>query len=160
MFGFSGRVRARDQRGAAVVEFALIGTLLMTLVLGIISYGFMLSFRQGMSQGAAEGARAVVVGNSSANQTTDAINAVNEALKAYGVSCSIPSGTTGTLTHAGSNAGTCSVSVAACLNDAGHQCVKVALAYNYRDHALIPTFPGLGIFLPGNLNYTANARVS
>jgi Flp pilus assembly protein TadG len=152
--------RARDQRGAAVVEFALIGTLLMTLVLGIISYGFMLSFRQGISQGAAEGARAAVVASLATSQKGDAVNAVNEALKSYGVTCSIPSGNTGTLTHAGSSAGTCSVTVAACPFDTAHQCVNVALTYNYRDHSLIPSFPGLDIFLPSNLNYTASARVS
>ena len=154
------RMHTRNQRGAAVVEFALIGTLLMTLVLGIISYGFMLSFRQGISQGAAEGARAAVVASVSTTRKSDAINAVNEALKAYGVTCSIPTGDTGTLKHAGVNAGTCSVKVAACPTDATHQCVNVALAYQYRDHSLIPSFPGLDIFLPNNLNYTASARVS
>jgi len=153
-------MRARDQRGAAVIEFALIGSLLMTLVLGIVSYGFMLSFRQGISQGAAEGARAAVVAAVATDQRPDAVNAINEALRSYGVTCAIPSGNSGTLTYGGNVAGSCSVAVAACPGATNHQCVNVALAYNYKDHSLIPSFPGLGVFLPTNLNYTASARVS
>ncbi len=49
---------ARRERGAAAVEFALVVPLLLTLVFGIISYGYLLSFRQSLSQAAAEGARA------------------------------------------------------------------------------------------------------
>ncbi len=154
--GFS----ARSQRGAAALEFALVGTVLMTLVMGILSYGFMLSFRQGISQGAAEGARAAVVAAVAADQRNDAVGAINEALQSYGVTCAIPSGSTGTLTYGGSSAGSCAVMVGVCPADPSHNCVQVALKYNYRDHSLIPSFPGLGVLLPTDLNYTASARVS
>jgi Flp pilus assembly protein TadG len=137
-----------------------LGSLLMTLVLGIISYGFMLSFRQGISQGAAEGARAAVVAAVANNQKPDAVDAINEALKSYGVTCAIPSGNSGTLSYGGQAAGSCTVEVAACPGATNHRCVNVALAYDYKDHSLVPSFPGLGVFLPTNLNYTASARVS
>jgi Flp pilus assembly protein TadG len=53
--------RHRAEGGAAAVEFALVAPLLLLLVFGVISYGYMLSFRQALSQGAAEGARAAAV---------------------------------------------------------------------------------------------------
>ena len=57
MPGREGR-RRRTESGAAAVEFALVLPLLVVLVLGIISYGVMLSFRQTLSQATTEGARA------------------------------------------------------------------------------------------------------
>jgi Flp pilus assembly protein TadG len=55
----SGRP-SRD-RGAAMVEFALILPIFVALVFGIISYGYMLSYRQAVSQAASEGARAAAI---------------------------------------------------------------------------------------------------
>ncbi len=44
------RRRERGERGAAALEFALIAPLLLMLVFGIIQYGYVLSFRQALSQ--------------------------------------------------------------------------------------------------------------
>ena len=82
------RRRERGERGAAAVEFALVVPLLLMLVFGIIQYGYILSFRQALSQGAAEGARAAAVAPSSlttAQKQTAATNAVQQALGSYGV---------------------------------------------------------------------------
>ena len=83
-------MRARREDGAAAVEFALVVPLLLLLLFGIISYGYMLSFRQALSQSAAEGARAAAVSptTSTEEQTqAAALNALNQALETYGVSC-------------------------------------------------------------------------
>jgi Flp pilus assembly protein TadG len=78
--------RVRTHKGAATVEFALVASLLMTLVIGLIGYGIMLSFRQAISQAAAEGARAAAVSVALADddKATDATAAVNGALASYG----------------------------------------------------------------------------
>ena len=155
--------RPRAQRGAASVEFALVASLLITLILAVISYSYMLSFRQGLSQGAAEGARAAVMAAVNAPQSPDpvnAVNAVNEVLSSYGVTCSIPSGTTGTLTRNAVVVGECSVAFTVCANDPAHTCAVVSLGYLYRDNALVPSFPGMGVLLPAKLSYTSTARVS
>lgn len=55
------RTASREERGAAAVEFALILPILVVLVFGIIAFGYMLSFRQALSQAAAEGGRAAAV---------------------------------------------------------------------------------------------------
>jgi Flp pilus assembly protein TadG len=155
--GLLSRSRA-SERGAAVVEFALVAPLLLLLVFGMISYGYMLSFRQALSQGAAEGARAaaVTVGSTGGTEQVDAARvALDEALGSYGISCS------GTTLMKGSTAvGTCSVQIAACVGDTDKDCATVSVDYAYEEHPLIPSVPGLGIVLPGHLSYDSVARVS
>ena len=83
----------RPERGAAAVEFALVVPFLLLFLVGIISYGYMLSFRQALSQGAAEGARAAAVWSTAYDATQDsariaaAKSRIDEALSSYGVSC-------------------------------------------------------------------------
>ncbi|KRB77271.1 hypothetical protein ASE01_11075 [Nocardioides sp. Root190] len=145
----------RDRRGAAAVEFALIMPILLLLVFGIISYGYMLSFRQAISQAAAEGARAAAVAQRDADQQPDALAAMNEALESYGVTCA-----GGVLSRDGGGVGTCAVSIATCAGEAASvRCVTVTIDYNYADNPLLPV-PGVGIVLPDNLRYSAVARVS
>lgn len=118
----------------------------------------MLSFRQAMSQGAAEGARAAAVAPVAFTEveiTDAATNAVNEALGSYGVTCD-----SGHLQFRGTSAGTCSITVAACAGNVGSQCASVALNYHYRDHSPIPSFPGVGLVMPSNLAYVSAAEVS
>jgi len=143
------------ENGAAAVEFALISPILFALLFGIIGYGYMLSFRQGISQGAAEGARAAAVEFNSANQSTAALAALNRSLGAYGVSC------VGTnLIREGDTVGSCSVTIDTCSNNASKTCASVSVSYAYRDHPLLPSFPGLGGTMPEDLDYTAVAEVS
>lgn len=149
--------RARGQRGAAAVEFALVAPLLLLLVFGIISYGYMLSFRQAVSQSAAEGARAAAVTLSTpggTEQADAARAALNEALASYGITCS---GTS--LLRGGTNVGSCVVSIASCTGNPARDCATVTVDYDYADHPLIPS-PGVGIVMPDHLAYTAVAEVS
>lgn len=155
----NGRAGARDDRGAAALEFALVLPILAALVFGIISWGYMLSFRQAMSQAAAEGGRAAAVkpaGTDNGVRVTAARAAVNDALGSYGVSCTSGGG----LTHGDGPAGTCSISVGSCSSGpAGAQCAKVTLSYPYADNALIPGV-AIGAILPDNLTYATEVRVS
>lgn len=155
--------RPRDQKGAAAVEFALVAPLLLILVFGVISYGYMLSFRQALSQGAAEGARAAAVSSypDSADKEQAALDAINDALgvDAYGVSCTgTASGST--LLKDGATVGTCSVTTDACEQDPTKDCVTVRLDYEYKDNPMLPNFPGVGLTLPSHLAYDSTARVS
>jgi Flp pilus assembly protein TadG len=153
--------RVRDERGAAAVEFALVAPLLIMLVMGVVSYGYMLSFRQALSQGAAEGARAAAVSPypTAATKQNSGLTAINEALASYGVSCDgYAAGSH--LKKNGANVGTCSVTIAACANSATDDCATAALNYFYDDHPLTPKFPGVGLVLPGSLSYSAVARTS
>ncbi|KAA1418489.1 pilus assembly protein [Nocardioides humilatus] len=153
------RTGRREERGAAALEFALILPILVMLVFGVISFGYMLSFRQALSQAAAEGGRAAAVqpsGTASATRITAARSAINDALGSYGVTCTSGGG----LTHSGGSSGTCTITIGACTSGpTGAQCAKVVLHYPYKNNSLIP---GLGIntILPSDLEYTTEVRVS
>ncbi|WP_372728066.1 TadE/TadG family type IV pilus assembly protein [Nocardioides sp.] len=154
------RASARKQsHGAAAVEFALVVPLLLVLLFGIISYGYMLSFRQSISQGAAEGARQAALAPpivSSADKTQRARDAINQALGSYGVTCSGAD-----LLRGGQKVGACVIAVAAaCPGDARRSCTTVRLDYSYRQNPLIPTVPGLGAALPRYLSFTSVAQAN
>ena len=55
--------RCSSERGAAVVEFAIVGPLLLVLLFGIIDFGLTMNTLQGVRQGTREGARQAVVGS-------------------------------------------------------------------------------------------------
>lgn len=135
--------RVPGERGAAAVEFALVVPLLLLLLFGIISYGYMLSFRQAMSQGAAEGARAAVVTADDAGRSAAAIEAVTDALSGYGVTCN-------------SGAMVCTAVPEAC---DGRTCMRVSLVYRYADDPLLPEMPGLGLVMPDVLEYESVVRL-
>ncbi|MDQ4054683.1 MAG: pilus assembly protein [Actinomycetota bacterium] len=156
----AGSPRRLADRGAAAVEFALVAPLLIFLLFAIIGYGYMLSFRQAISQAAAEGARAAAVAPSAltdAQVKTRAIVAINDALGTYDVTCT----EAGLLKKGTADAGTCTVSApqACTTSTIGAQCIKITLDYTYKDDSLIPS-PGLGIVLPEHLNYSTEAQVS
>lgn len=147
----------RPERGAAAVETALcLCFVVLPVVFGTISYAYMLSFRQTLSQAATEGARAaavrVVLGTVAEKQiarTATARAAVAQAMHTgpRAMSC-------------GAEHLECAVEFPACPDVAAGDCVKVTVAYPYRDHALMPTVPGLGFTLPSSLSYSATAGVS
>lgn len=144
------RRRAVDQRGAAAVEFALVAPMVLLLLFGVIGYGFLLTFRQAISQGAAEGARSAAVWSAvySPSQDGDRVAAatasVDEALGSYGVSCA--------------GLATCTVHIAPCAGSATTRCALVEVSYPYRAHPIFARVPFVP--LPETLRYEAQARVS
>jgi len=143
----------RNERGAAVVETALcLCFVVIPLVFASIAYAYMLSFRQTVSQSAAEGARAAAVAPASATEAqreTAAMNAVTSALSsgAGGLTCTSP--------HV-----TCSVvNVPNCGDGSGNDCMRVTVSYPYREYSLLP-IPGLGFVMPATVSYSAVAEVS
>ena len=159
--GMARRPRGRaSERGAAAVEFALVVPVLLVLLFGIIGYGYMLSFRQALSQGAAEGARAAAVkpsGTATTTLQTVMRAAVDDALGSYGVRCngtSLEHQTGGSWAPAGS----CTLTVAACTNNATATCATVALSYTYSDDPLIPKVPLVP--LPETLTYSTSVEIN
>lgn len=147
--------RIRNEGGAAAVETALcLCFVVLPLVFATISYAYMLSFRQTVSQSAAEGARAAAVAPSSAllaDRQKAAFNAVNQALASgpgNNLQCNV-----GYLT--------CTYSqVASCGDGSSGTCGTVTVSYPYRAHPLLPSIPGLGFTLPSVITYSATAQVS
>jgi Flp pilus assembly protein TadG len=71
--------RLKSQRGQALVEFALILPLLLTLVLGIFDFGTAYNYQNNMSQLANEAARYAAVGTCDGCSHTNQIPAVVKA---------------------------------------------------------------------------------
>lgn len=160
MVGRGWAARRRGESGAAAVEFALVVPFLCFLLFAIISYGYMLSFRQAISQAAAEGSRAAAVAPSALTDTevkARAVVAINDALGSYDVTCTVA----GKLMKGTAEAGSCTISLpqSCTTSTVGAQCVKVTLDYTYEDDSLLPS-PGLGIVLPEHLTYSTETQVS
>jgi Flp pilus assembly protein TadG len=73
----------RSEGGLAAVEFALIAPILLMLIFGIILYSLYFSAYMSIRVAAAEGARAAVMGLSTAERTTLATARVNQVVAAY-----------------------------------------------------------------------------
>lgn len=147
----------RDDRGAAAVEAALvICFIILPLTFGLIGYGYMLSFRQSLSQAAVEAARVAAV---DIRYTTDsariaaAEQAVSDAVGSYGLSCS-----GGVLQRDGAAVSGSSCSITPRVSCGVGQCATVIVSYPYRDASLLPTLPGLGIIYPETLRYETSVR--
>jgi Flp pilus assembly protein TadG len=138
------RTRARAQRGAVAVEAAIVlCVIVIPLTFTVISYAYMFSFRQALSQAASEGARAAVGATTDAERTTAATDAINAALQNY------------TDMECGEQYLTCVVDNAPADCASGHSCVSVKVSYPYRDHALLPKIPFTGWTLPPDLSFTS-----
>jgi hypothetical protein len=138
------------------VEAAIVLTVIVIpLTFTVISYAYMFSFRQALSQAASEGARASVgMSTGTACSTSGpyaagcpaqkaAADAVAHALDNYGMTC-------------GSKNLSCVISApttAGCT--LGHTCISVKVTFPYRSHPLLPTIPFTGWTLPPDLSFTS-----
>jgi Flp pilus assembly protein TadG len=125
---------------------------LCLLLFGIIVYGYLMSFRQNMTQAAAEGARAGAIAPPDATSAThvfaisQATDATVKALQSFGEDCS--NGRT-----------TCSVVVANC-SGSTLQCITVTVTYDYANHPLMPDIPMVSGFIPGTFVSKSTAQIN
>jgi Flp pilus assembly protein TadG len=148
--------RARGDEGAALVEFAFVAVLLLSVVFGIIHYGLILSFKQDMTRAAAEGARAGAVAFPAANAQADADAAVEEAVREFG-------GSNWSSNGCSRQGMSCTVTVDPCdpSNPTGDQCVKVELVYDYDTYPLFGVIPIIGgLTQPDEVKATSVARTN
>ena len=136
--------RCRGDAGTALVELALIITPLCMLLFGIVIYGYLMSFRQNMTQAAAEGARAGAVAVYG-NGPNDARSAAEQSIGGF---------------HACNNGLTCDVEQGNCPNQPSVQCITVRLTYDYANHPLLPSIPIVGAFLPDTIATSAVAEIN
>lgn len=161
----------RVESGAAAVETALcLGVIVLPLVFAMIAYGYMLSFREALSQAATQGARSAVGATSGDSAQSEARSTVTRSLQQYGLTCSGGD----LLDPAGTDVGTCStvitptgctptsglVAVTVGAPPAAPLCeIAVTVSHRYRDHSLLPTVPLLGFTLPEQLGFTSVVTV-
>ncbi|KTE17686.1 TadE/TadG family type IV pilus assembly protein [Sphingopyxis sp. H115] len=78
----SGLTLAREERGAAIVEMALVLPLLLALLMGVVVYGHYFMLAHSVQQAANDGARASIVGLDAADREAVATRAVGRSLGA------------------------------------------------------------------------------
>lgn len=154
-------LRRRDQRGAALVEFALVLIPLTFVLYGLIAFGTMLALKQSVTSAAAEGARAVVgVSDSTATPGVDerlekAKSTVAARLNWLGTKYS-PSDLK--VSWYDPVTQTCNyTTVPVTPPSPATVCVKIT--YPYTSRPLVPLAPGLGLITPSTLGSEARVQV-
>ncbi|MCU1355187.1 MAG: TadE family protein [Acidimicrobiales bacterium] len=137
--------RRGGERGAALVEMAIVLPVLALLLFGIITFGATMSFKQSMSQATNEAARAAAVAPRDL-AVTRATAAANRATSGFGVPCNEDAGLT------------CSFVIAPC-STGGGDCMTVELTYDLRGHPRVPSVPGVSSTLPDTLVSRAVVQV-
>lgn len=155
----ASRWRVRDERGSTLIEFALLATLLVTLLLGIVVFGILLGKRQVLTQATAEGARAAVpfqyTPADTSNLKAAARNQVNKSLEAVNRVCD--DGRTDCNFVVYSCAGTTSTPPAG-----SGDCLEVSVTLWVKRGAdpLAPAATPISLFLPATMSSKFTATLS
>lgn len=159
--------RSSGERGVAMVEFALVSVLIVMLVVGMLHFGLILSFKQDVTRAAAEGAREAAVtlppATAPATQSFDSryiagVAATEDAVRSFDEQC-------------GSGGMTCTVTIHDCkqapvanvtsyYGNTDDDCITVELVYDYESFPLIPQPPLLASALPDRLAAKSVARLN
>ena len=147
-----GRSRLRDERGASMVEMALALPVLLLFLFGIISYGILLSYKQQMTQAAAEAARlGAVAGTEDAAIGYAKSSFVNNGDRILDRVCDIG--------DANEDGLMCSVEVRDCTGPMGGRCLQVEVSFDNVSHPLVPPLPFISSVLPKTMSATSSARI-
>lgn len=165
----SRRIACRGEHGVAMVEFALLMPILGIMLFGIIEFGYLMSFRGGLAQGASEGARAAATapralvtsgsplfatypnGRNNAQAISDATDAVNRAEANYGKTC-------------GTGGLTCQFLITDCGSaidtPALPDCMTVRLVYDNAGSPVMPPIPLLNQAMPSTLSVSSSVQLN
>ena len=133
-----------DERGAEMVEFAIVVVLLIMLLYGIITYGLILAAQATVTQAAADAARAgLTVGSATAVSVAETQAGTDVGWMNKGT-C----GTSGTAHHLQRRWRRHAPRTPL------ETCLKVTVTYNYSSNPLFPELPGLGIITPSTISST------
>jgi Flp pilus assembly protein TadG len=167
------RLRRRsgeDERGAELIEFAVVVVLLITLLYGIITYGVILAAQATVTQAAADAARSGIVQgtgtttcNGVPNMSAAGCAAVQQANVDLGwMNQGTCYETVNTSPVAGSvtNPISCAASTISCPSVSSNTCLQVVVKYNYSSAPLFPELPGLGVITPSTISSTNVLQLS
>lgn len=139
----------RRERGAALVEMALVLVLLSTFLFGIVLFGITMSFDQSISQAANEAARAAAVAPRDLAEER-ARAAADRVASGWDAACDDGDGLT------------CTFEIAPCSNGgtAVTECMTVEVRYDLDGHPRTPTIPLVSELLPDELVETVVVEVN
>ncbi|MEY2421753.1 MAG: hypothetical protein QOI95_1820 [Acidimicrobiaceae bacterium] len=140
--------RCTGDDGTALVEMAFLLAPLCLLLFGIIVYGYYMSFRQNMTQAAAEGARAGAVAPI-LQAVTRANDATDKAVSSFGQRC-----------NQGGMSCTAVLNTCPTASNLGAQCVTVTVRWNESSHPLLPPIPLVHDALPSEFVSSSSAQIN
>lgn len=126
--------RHEDERGAVVIEFALVFVMFFMVMYGIVAYGVIFAIKHTLTQAANEGARAAVKD----------VGGLPERIALAGTVAAE------SMAWLGERAPAPVVTAEPCAATP-FVCVRVSLTYDYASSPLVPALPALGIALPASL---------
>jgi Flp pilus assembly protein TadG len=141
--------RGKGEEGVVLIEFAFVFALFVFILYALIAFGTALALKQSITHAAAEGARASVGvvddPNTAADErVTRAKDEVRDSLDWIGDKYSDADVT---------------AQVIPCPSSVANSCMKVTIAYPYKDKPIVPPAPGLGVVLPDTMTSTAVVKV-
>jgi Flp pilus assembly pilin Flp len=139
------RIRVGDERGAAMIEMALVVGILAFLLFGIITVGVTLGFRQSLTQATDDAARAAAVAPNALSQER-ARAAANRSASAWGERC-------------GEGGLECDFILEDCA-EGGGTCMTIELTYDLEGHPRVPSAGLVDGVLPDTLTTRAVVEVS
>lgn len=123
----------REERGVAVLEFAIVSLLLLLMIYGMLTFGFAFALDHTMNHAAAEGARSAILKSTTTATATEiqqfAIDTARERLTF----------------QAAEDHAVIGAVVAACSNDPAVDCITVTIDYDYSAHPIVPQLFGVGV---------------
>jgi len=119
---------------------ALVLPVLIFVLYGLITFGVILAEKQQITNAAADGARAAVGQTSGPLAVAAATARVQQSLGAPGNYAA-------------------NITYGACSGGSG-QCVTVNIVYDYANHPIVPTAPGLGLITPSTFTSKAIVQYS
>jgi Flp pilus assembly protein TadG len=144
--------KTRGDRGAALVEFALVSLLFIFFIYAVAVFGILLSTKNGVTHAAAEGAR-------SALSVPDQPSATLDARRIAQATTTVAD----SLSHLGSNYDPADTvaSIAGCTSPADPvKCITVTITYPWDDRPLVPQAPFIKAITPETIHATAVVRLN
>jgi Flp pilus assembly protein TadG len=131
----------RDERGAALLEFALVMPVFVFILYALIAFGMAVSTKHNITNAASEGARAAIGAPDYTTAKSQATSRVTTVLGAANGRYTV----------------TMPASATAC---GTHSCIEVTVTWDYAGHPVVPSAPGLGVVMPNNLTSKAVVQYS
>lgn len=154
----SSRQTHRDERdrGAVIVEFAILAMLFLMLLWGIIGYGVIFAVQQNMTHAASEAGRASVGSQPDRNASNDIIQATADPIEAAAIKVVNDEQLDW---HADLKAhATVTADVHECAYDTDLDCLTVTITYPWDTEPLVPTL--VSVAVPDELVATSTIQLS
>jgi len=163
--------RGSDERGAAVVELALVAGLFFFIVFAAIDFSYAYSIRSDMIHAAQEGLRSALV--QTTDSSRDSTATTTAQLRMIGVVGQARAQSKGAAPCGGTNNGgaldVCTDfsggTFPACTNNASPpvaipntECETITLTYDYRDNSVV-NIPGISLLMPAQIHVSVTQQV-